>query len=213
MLKSIKSHAVPAIATRLAMPLAALVLSMSFSLGAKATTLDTFSFSLSTSLGSLPFVIDGVFTGTPNAAGFLSLSPDLLEFSNLDSVKNVTPAFFSFDINGGSSSLDFAAEDSSGDVFCVGAAAAFGGVINGVNCGAGGVTGYVNFNFSGQHTVLTAQNFPTISLISSHTVPPTPTPEPSGLVLMAIGLLSVAIMALAAAARDRWLTPSDPVRS
>ncbi len=77
--------------------------------GALAMTVDTFSFTQGGYVDQLQSNVltngYGSFAGTPDASGFISLT-SLTGFTFL--AQAVTPTFFSFDVNGGSSSLDAA---------------------------------------------------------------------------------------------------------
>ncbi|MGH9619296.1 MAG: PEP-CTERM sorting domain-containing protein [Bryobacteraceae bacterium] len=181
MFKSAKLPVSTAVPIRYAVLLATVAFGCVFSSPAKATTIDTYDF-IQQNYSPVVTTIEGTFTGVPNAAGFITLS-------SLIST-NFTPAFFSFDINGGNSSLDLAANvpttGFNNSVYCIGAAAAFGGNINGVNCGPGGSNGYIIV--AGFTEVSKSQ--PVVTLVNSYTT----VSEPSSLVLMSVALASLAML-------------------
>ena len=89
---------------------------------------------------------------------------------------------------------------------CVGAPAAFGGTIAGVNCGPGGSNGFQGVAFDGQTFTLgtfTTQELPVITLLSIVPIPAA-VPEPGTAGLLAIGFL------LTALSRMRWRPRSAP---
>jgi hypothetical protein len=82
--------------------------------------------------------------------------------------------FFSFDTNGGASTFDLAAASAINEV-CIGAAAAFGGTINGLYCGPGDNAGYVIL--PSEHSAVTAytsQDAVQLELMSFVTTTPLP---------------------------------------
>jgi len=164
---------------------------------AKASTIDTFSFTQSGYTGG--GTLTGTFTGTVEADGFIEQA-DLSAFNaTLTAPETEGEAmgfFYQTDLqlfsflpssDGPNSSLDFYAQTAGLDQnVCVGAAAAFG------LCGAGG-------NFAGiANTIGVADastpNLPVLTLISSlPTNPPATVPEPAtdsfcGVALIAAGL-------------------------
>ncbi|HEY3936617.1 MAG TPA: hypothetical protein VGL97_04275 [Bryobacteraceae bacterium] len=64
---------------------------------------------------------------------------------------------------------------------CIGAAAAFGANLTGVNCGPGGNNGYLN----GSGLIFTTQQLPVVTLVSVATT----TPEPGTLCLFGTAFL------------------------
>jgi hypothetical protein len=151
-----------------------------------ATTIDSFTFTQGDySEGQIISAsLFGTFAGVVEPDGFIERA-DLTSFSV--ALDNVTPAFFSYDTNGGASSLNFAAVVDGADV-CVGATAAFGGNINGVNCGTGGsITGYD----SGFGFTFTTNQFPQITLVSSVTTSAAPEPATWEICVLAALLMLV----------------------
>lgn len=173
--------------------LAALLAVASLSLFAHqgiAATVDTFSFEqphyfiIDGHLGDAP--VSGSFSGTPNAAGIITL--DSLISLTLSPSFAVSASFFSFDINGGGSTLDFAGKSSFGGA-CVGAAAAFGGTINGVYCGPGGYNGFLQETLDGKPLYFATGHIATVTLVSSVTDPSGAiSPEPTSWALFGSGL-------------------------
>src|SRR5579862_5943056 len=96
-----------------------------------STTIDTFDFSVSLvdlQQDNVFTTVDGFFSGTLDQTGFVTLT----DF-NIYTVGPVTPAFFSYDANGGDSSFDLAVATNTQilDV-CAGLSAAVGGNVFGV---------------------------------------------------------------------------------
>jgi hypothetical protein len=162
---------------------------------ARAATVDTFDFqqSLVASSAPIPATITGSFSGVPDASGYISLSSlDSFTMEGID----ITPRFFSFNVSGGNSSLDLAVLGPAENVAfsCMGAAAAFGGGINGVDCGGGGYNGtaqiYTALGPPNDFAELdyVTQDLPQVTLVSSIN-----TPNPSALPLMATGLAALGL--------------------
>lgn len=164
---------------------------------AKASTIDTFSFTQSGYTGG--GTLTGSFTGTVETNGYIELS-DLSAFNatlTVPTIAGTSIGYFYltnlklFSIlpgpNGPNSSLDFYAQTSGiAQNVCVGAAAAFD------LCGAGGnVAGIGNTIGVGDAST---PNFSILQLVSSvPTSPPATAPEPAscsfcGLALIAAGL-------------------------
>lgn len=165
--------------------------SCTFAQPARAATIDTFDITQSgyndhgALLNNITGTISGTFSGTPDAAGFISLA-GLTGFSLNGGT--ALPTFFSFDINGGSSSFDLAINNDGNllmGVVCVGAAAAFGGNLTGINCGPGGSNGYANVGL----TFVTGA-LPVVALVSSVTTAAAPEPSPGFLCLSLIPILA-----------------------
>ncbi|HEY3939606.1 MAG TPA: hypothetical protein VGL97_19390 [Bryobacteraceae bacterium] len=155
-----------------------------FAAFSRATTIDTYSFTQggygNSQSVEAPFA--GSFSGAVEPNGLIELS-DLISFSLFSN--STTPSFFSFNTNGGASSLDTAVPPGSLDeTVCIGATAAFGGTIAGTNCGAGGSLGYNAVD----GLTFTTNQLPDVTLISSVTNP-APAPEPGTLTLSALASL------------------------
>ncbi len=158
-----------------------------------ATTIDEFTFTqggyTSPGLGGTA-VLSGTFIGTVEPGGLIEKA-DLsslqtgLSFGGLIDATLSLPGFFSFNTNGGSSSLDFAGHftdfPNQNTTICLGAAAAFGGSLTGVNCGPGGVNGYDGL--AATAAAFSTQELPVVNLISSVTT----VPEASTWAMMALG--------------------------
>ncbi|HLH02647.1 MAG TPA: hypothetical protein VKX25_07750 [Bryobacteraceae bacterium] len=148
-----------------------------------ATTIYTYDFSQG---GYQNGPLTGEFTATADASGIISRS-QLLSFSLFGGLPLPSPQFFSFLTNGGSSSLAIAWESADGRFgVCVGAPAAFGGNIDGANCGPGQVNGYF-FNQNG--FVYTTEQLAVVTLVSAVTTTTAPEPEAVGLMVLGIGLV------------------------
>ncbi len=178
----------------------------------RAATIDTYDFSQSgyTAGGAVFNPLVGSFSGQVEPTGLIELS-DLTSFlvrsptiTNIPPggppmTEIVVPAFFSFNTTGGNSTLDVAASTADGEIkVCAGAAAAFGGTIAGVNCGAGGgSTGYIYFAGGAFAT----NQFAQVTLVSSVTAPAA-APEPGTLPLFTLA----SALILIGAARSRWIS-------
>ena len=161
-----------------------------FAAFSQATTIDTYDFTQGgyansqLQLSHGPF--SGSFSGTVEANGLIELS-DLISFSLFSN--STAPSFFSFNTSGGASSLDVAVPPGALDeTVCIGATAAFGGTIDGTNCGAGGSIGYNAVD----GVTFTTNQLPQVTLISSVTTPtPAAAPEPGTLTLSALAALLI----------------------
>jgi hypothetical protein len=168
---------------------AGLFCAAAFVASSQATTIYTFDFTQNGYTPGSGGGILGSFSGTADPSGYISLS-NLITFSLEDAVVP-RPAFFSFNIDGGSSSLDVATVATSTQDLCIGAAAAFGGVIAGINCGPGGNNGYLGPISAG--VTFTTQQLPTVTLASMTT---TQTPEPGTVSLLAMAAVLMIFGAL-----------------
>lgn len=171
-------------------------------LPAAASTIDTFDFTETGWMApnGAAGVLTGSFSGTVEASGFieaqdLSAFSSQLAFNNgftntYNSIEPLTPGgsgFFSYDLNGGASSLDFIAGNGITQNLCVGAAAPLA-------CGA--------FATSFGYAIGIAQTSvqPTLTLVSSITAPsatPAPVssaPEPATEVLAGAGLILIGLL-------------------
>ena len=181
--------------------------------GARAATVDTFNFSQAgwayanlvdgTEYLGIPrptALLTGSFTGTVEPSGLIELG-DLTAFSDLftggggdiEAAQDLaTTTLFSYNTEGGASSLDIAGPSApeAASATCVGAAAPFDG-----NCNysfqisfAPGIDGAVFMDGGTLIAVTTDQ--PIVTLVSSVTTPPTePVPEPPSSVLFLTGLV------------------------
>ncbi len=142
---------------------------------ARATTIDTFSFSQSgyTFPGGSGGVLTGSFTGSVEADGYIELA-DLTNIQVQFQYGPITlfgygPAsFFSFSTTGGGSTLDLETSIGLNSFACVGAVAAF----SYQHCDHAGAVGSVS---GGAFTVQQA----VVTLVSSEVVPPPPVPLPA----------------------------------
>lgn len=157
-----------------------------------STTLDTFDFSIS--LVDLQddqvfTTINGFFSGTADQTGFVTLT-DFFIYT----VGFVTPAFFSYDANGGDSSFDIATTTNTQILdLCTGLSAAIGGNVFGVACGTGGYSSYMTYEFGPNNLgSFASQAFSAVTLVSSVTTAPEP------------GTLSLFVLALALAGALWW---------
>jgi hypothetical protein len=181
--------------------------------GARAATVDTFNFSQAG--WAYPVLVDGTetlgtprpsalltgaFTGTVEPSGLIELG-DLTAFSDLftggggdiEAAQDLaTTTLFSYNTQGGASSLDIAGPPApeAASATCVGAAVPFDGNCNysfGISF-APGIDGAV---FIGGGTLIAVtMDQPIITLVSSVTTPPTePVPEPPSSVLFLTGLV------------------------
>lgn len=174
----------PSLAAGCAATLSA-ILSFASIAGASARTVDVYDFTqdgYTDSITGPTNVLTGTFTGTVEPDGLIELA-DLASISvTFMGVTYHGPAsFFSFNTMGGSSSLDLILPSGA---ICVGAAAAFGADF----CGVGGVNGYIY-----DHSVglpFTTQELPTVTLVSSMTVP-----EPSTWAMTLAGFAALGLAA------------------
>ena len=139
------------------------------------------------------FTLTGEFSGSPDANGLISLS-SLTSFSLLG--LNSMPDLFSFNVNGGGSTLDltfrYSTDPFTGQVACVGAPALSGGIVGAVNCAGGSFSG-VYYSFSPVNIVVTRE-LPQLTLLGIVTDPsPAAAPEPGTLTLLACGFFLVAM--------------------
>ncbi len=167
-----------------------------------AATIDTFDFSQPgyTDDTGAPGILSGSFTGTVEASGFIE-NADLssftaqLTFSDgftvmFPALRSLAPGgapFFSYNVNGGASSLDFIATDEANTIACEGAAATLA-------CGAPAGAFGIAPGFGQTDTQAS------ISLVSSVT-PVSSAPEPGTEALAGAGLIVLGMLRRARKAR------------
>ncbi len=162
---------------------------------AHASSIDTFDFVQSgyvdKNQDNIVAIISGSFTGIPDATGSISLAS--LSGFTIEGA-SFKPTFFSFNENGGNSSLDVAVAPN-GEPVCIGAAAAFGGTLTAVNCGPGQFNGYGVFDIPNP-TAFGTQSLAAVTLVSSVPIGGSGTsgsgatvPEPGTFLLFGSGLL------------------------
>jgi hypothetical protein len=152
------------------------------------------------------FTLTGQFSGSPDANGVIALS-SLTSFSLLG--LNSMPDLFSFNVNGGGSTLDltfrYSTDPFTGQVACVGGPALSGGIVGTVNCAGGSFNG-VYYTFSPVNVVVTRE-LPQMTLLSIVTDPsPAAAPEPGTATLFALAFLLVAVR-LISPIRNKTLPP------
>lgn len=166
-----------------------------------AATIDTYSFEQAGYMFSgdpNPGLLLGRFTGTVEPDGMIELSDlsslHLTFFAEFAASDNGTPSFFSFDTNGGASTLDFVLgvlgglgpgnSIASGSV-CVGAVAAFGFG----PCGPGGFNGTVG-PVESPSGLYGTQDGAIVTLVSSVTT----VPEASTWAMILLGFAGLAFL-------------------
>jgi len=176
---------------------------------ARGTTVDTFSFTEgdwsnfsmmsngTVTLNPIPTgILTGSFTGVVEPGGFIELA-DLSAFTLAYQSQSLTTGenlasltLFSYDTNGGASSLDIAGLGFPFDL-CVGAAATLqaGCTANFQENFPAGTKGVVDFD--GIFEVSPDQ--PVITLVSSVTTNPTVTPEPQSTVFVILALIALVL--------------------
>jgi len=193
---------------------------------ARATTIDTFSFTQggyvapNAGIGTL----SGTFTGKVESNGTIALA----DLSSIDVtfsepipgvgtlfVFGYGPAeFFSFSTTGGASSLDLETRIGTDGVACVGAVAAFG--FGGCDTGglSGPVAGFVTgLAYTADQAVVTLVSSISISPPPPPLVPPvtpqqTAVPEPAAAAVFAAALLSLALLRRQTLNRNSSTSPS-----
>ena len=190
-MKSFSKYAVLAPTAVAAVAILAALLASPLAANANTITTDTFDFAqtgyINPSTLNKTILLEGSFTGVVSSNGFIA-APTSFFSSYLDDSAGIfsigtSPSFFSYNLAGGASSLDFIVFGGDGNTLCVGAAAGFS-----PQCAAGMVAGVVNGFFTGNlsHTA----DLPTVTLVSSVVTGGGSgvTPEPASLWLLATGL-------------------------
>jgi hypothetical protein len=171
--------------------LAALGCGLFFAASGEAATIYEYNFSQGRYSGNMgTFAVTGQFSGTLDN-GFITGST-LTSFSFLG--LNSPPASFSFNVNGGGSTLNLTFQLSTdafhGQAACLGAPAVSGGVVGVVNCGGGSYNG-IYYTFSPVSAAIT-QDVPEVTLVRIITEPlATGVPEPGTFMLFAAAVILV----------------------